>query len=121
MTFSPFVLHLPFFDGIPWEEIAEHSRVCISADSRRRRRGASTHTGARRGGGALSVRAPALPPAFHTLAKGIYLDRGATLFYTGTKAMHYLILPIINIPAPPSKNHPVAPLLNSNPFICNMI
>ena len=72
-------------------------------------------------GGALSVRAPALPPAFHTLAKGIYLDRGATLFYTGTKAMHYLILPIINIPAPPSKNHPVAPLLNSNPFICNMI
>ena len=30
--------------------------------------------------------------------------------YTWTKAMYYLVLPIMNIPAPPSQNYPVAPL-----------
>ena len=43
--------------------------------------------------------------AFHTVAKERH-----NIFYTWTKAMYYLILPIINIPAPPSQDYPVAPL-----------
>ena len=46
------------------------------------------------------------PPAFHALVKDMSLNRGATHF----EAMYYLILPIINIPAPPSQNYPVVPL-----------
>ena len=42
---------------------------------------------------------------FYTLAKR------RNTFYTFTKAMFYIIIPITNIPAPPSKNYPVAPLL----------
>ena len=36
---------------------------------------------------------------------------GSNTFYTWTKALYYLILPIMNLPAPPSQNYPVAPLL----------
>ena len=39
------------------------------------------------------------PPASHALAK----------------AMYYPVLPIINKPAPPSQNYPVAPL---HPYMC---
>ena len=52
-----------------------------------------------------------LPPAFHTLAKDMSLDRGAIYILHLGKAMYYLILLILNIPAPPSQNYPVAPLL----------
>ena len=49
-------------------------------------------------------------------------------FSTWAKAMYYLMLPIINIPAPPSQNYPDAPLhsltpfsssLNSFHYVCN--
>ena len=45
-------------------------------------------------------------PEFHTLAKDISLNRGATHFILG----HVLSHPITNIPAPPSQNYTVAPL-----------
>ena len=51
------------------------------------------------------------PPSFHTLAKDISLDRSVTLIALGLRPMYYLILPIINIPAPPSQNYPVASLI----------
>ena len=35
---------------------------------------------------------------------------GKVHIYTSTKAIYYLILPIKNIPSPPSQNYPVAPL-----------
>ena len=59
------------------------------------------------GEGALGARAP---PAFHTLAMDMSVNRGATHLETWTKAMYYLIVPITNIPTPPSQNYPVSPL-----------
>ena len=63
--------------------------------------------------GALGGGAPS-PLAFHTLAKDISLNtERRNTFYTWTKTMYYLILPIINIPAPPAKNYPAEPLLRT--------
>ena len=50
----------------------------------------------------------ALPPAFHTLANDMSLNKDATHFTLGLR--YYLSLPIINVPAPLSKNYPVVPL-----------
>ena len=55
--------------------------------------------GAQLGGGGRLRRAP--PPAYRTLSKDMSLNRGVTHFTFGIKAMYYIFLPIINIPAPP--------------------
>ena len=66
-----------------------------------------------RGGGAHA------PPAFHTLAKGISLNGGATHFTLRLKPCISSSFLIINIPTTPSLNYPVAPLING-PICRNM-
>ena len=68
-------------------------------------------------GGATGGRAP--PPAFHTLAKDISLNGGATHFTLRLKPCISSSFLIINIPTTPSLNYPVAPRING-PICRNM-
>ena len=67
---------------------------------RGRRRGVSEMRSRGGTGGGRWGRAP--PPAFHTLPKDMYKNRGETHFSLGL-CTYYLILLITNIPAPPLK------------------
>ena len=58
-------------------------------------------------GGALRARPP--PPALVRTVDMFLID-AQHILHLDNMAMYYLILPITNIPAPPSENYPVAPL-----------
>ena len=74
------------------------------------------------GGGRRRSFAPLLSRTFCENIKRVYFSQYSSPSRLATpfeflrtplawgKAMYYLILPVVNIPAPPSKNYPVAPL-----------
>ena len=69
----------------------------------------NNYVGVYRGATGGEAQGGAPPPAFDTLAKNISRNRGATHFNTWAKAKYYLILPIINIPAPPLEINQLRP------------